>query len=517
MQTTRLNKAIYLALGVVIAGFVGSFNFAPYNAWYAGLLSLCILFYVLGQCRWRTGLVYLYLFWLSFFLSSMSWVYLGIRLFAGVSVEKSILLTIFSAAFYSLFLCLPWLISFKSPSESKWRFLSLPLVWIVAEWSRYWVLGGLTWSLIGYGHQSTWLAGWIPVFGVLGASFFVTLSAVFILIVVKTKLTFNDKTGLAVLISLITIWLGGYGLKHIEWTKEVGNSTQLSIPVTIVQPNKLDQNRRYPNRQELYKDWAKSMEELNQNNWNEGILLWPEGGIKGDKDSLSTQVQKFQDQAKSSSTNLITGGLFYADSDEGSPLEYDDKKYNSVYGLGEASGLYHKVKMAPIGEYTPLSGFLGRLFGRTTDSPHAFNSLYQEPLQINYQSQTYWLSSSICYEIAFGNEIRKASKEANILANLSNDLWFDGSHQQDQSLQIAQIRALENQKPMLRAAVTGISAVIDYRGNIVEDFPSGGTGLINAEIQPREGITPYSRFGDLPVLILGMMVFLVGFFIRTLT
>ncbi len=103
---------------------------------------------------------------------------------------------------------------------------------------------------------------------------------------------------------------------------------------------------------------------------------------------------------------------------------------------------------------------------------------------------------SICYEDAFAAEVAQALPDAAYLINVSNDAWFGDSLAPHQHLGIARMRALENGRPLLRATNTGISAIIDYRGQVQGRVPAFERGLFSAEIQPRAGLTPFARVGN---------------------
>ncbi len=103
---------------------------------------------------------------------------------------------------------------------------------------------------------------------------------------------------------------------------------------------------------------------------------------------------------------------------------------------------------------------------------------------------------SICYEDAFPSEVVEALPDAAYLINVSNDAWFGDSLAPPQHLEIARMRALENGRFLIRATNTGISAIIDHRGRTVATVPSFVAGSATAEVQPRQGATPFTRVGN---------------------
>ena len=115
---------------------------------------------------------------------------------------------------------------------------------------------------------------------------------------------------------------------------------------------------------------------------------------------------------------------------------------------------------------------------------------------------------SICYEGTFGREVMQALPAANVLVNISNDAWFGDSLAPHQHLQMARFRALEAGRYMLRSTNTGITAIIDEKGNIIKRSAQFRPASLSARISLFQGSTPYVRLGDLPVILI--MLALLG-------
>jgi len=123
---------------------------------------------------------------------------------------------------------------------------------------------------------------------------------------------------------------------------------------------------------------------------------------------------------------------------------------------------------------------------------------------------------SVCYEDAFGEEVIQALPQATLLVNVSEDAWFGDSLAPRQRVQMARMRALEAGRPMLRAANTGPSVVIDDQGRIIARSPEFQTYILAAVVQPMQGETPYASFGNLPVVLLMVVMVVAGPVIRRL-
>jgi apolipoprotein N-acyltransferase len=176
--------------------------------------------------------------------------------------------------------------------------------------------------------------------------------------------------------------------------------------------------------------------------------------------------------------------------------------YNSVLSLGASPNQrYDKIHLVPFGEFIP-PGFgwvLSVLKIPLTDFSRG--SAAQTPLALAGQK----IAVNICYEDAFGEEIIRFLPEATLLVNVSNVAWFGDSLAPHQHLQIAQLRALETGRTMLRATNTGMTAIVDHKGKIAAMLPAFTQGTLNGSAQGRSGATPYVRWGNAPVIALALL------------
>ena len=125
-------------------------------------------------------------------------------------------------------------------------------------------------------------------------------------------------------------------------------------------------------------------------------------------------------------------------------------------------------------------------------------SARQTPLILGEQK----IAPNICYEDLFGEEIIRALPAATLLINLSNTAWFGDSLAQPQHLQIAQMRAIETGRTMLRATNTGMTAIISPKGIVTAVLPPFTAAALTASAQGYTGLTPYARWGNVLTLLL---------------
>ena len=126
---------------------------------------------------------------------------------------------------------------------------------------------------------------------------------------------------------------------------------------------------------------------------------------------------------------------------------------------------------------------------------------------------------SICYENEFGHIIRKSLPASTVLINLSEEGWFGNSLAPHQRLQMARMRAMESGRALIRASNNGLSALISAKGKLLTVAPQFQAATVRGSVVPMVGVTPFVRLGNLPILLLSVLViagaFLKRFWYRT--
>jgi apolipoprotein N-acyltransferase len=236
-------------------------------------------------------------------------------------------------------------------------------------------------------------------------------------------------------------------------------------------------------------------------------LIWPESAfpffLAREADALAQITQLLPPNAV-----LITGAVRVAE-----PVNPTAPAvYNSIYAIdhsGSIVALYDKVHLVPFGEYLPFERILARLgFQELTKQRGGFLAGdRRRPIAIPGAPVALPL---ICYEIIFPDDVVPRGQRPGWIVNVTNDGWFGISTGPYQHLQQARIRAIEEGLPVVRAANTGISAVIDPLGRIVNSLPLGREGVIDSPL-PRSVRAPlYARVGDAPAFVMvAIALFLV--------
>jgi apolipoprotein N-acyltransferase len=171
---------------------------------------------------------------------------------------------------------------------------------------------------------------------------------------------------------------------------------------------------------------------------------------------------------------------------------------NTAVVAGTGEGRYVKRRLVPFGEYVPLEGLLrGAIEFFALPMSHAGPGAWRQPL-LDLGGQR--AQMSICYEVVYPDLVRRDAGGADVLITISNDTWFGASIGPLQHLQMAQMRALENGRWMLRGTNNGVTAIVDHRGAVTSRLPQFEPGVLRGEYAAMSGITPFTRFGHAPWL-----------------
>jgi apolipoprotein N-acyltransferase len=382
------------------------------------------------------------------------------------------------------------------------RILALGVALTAAEWLRGHLLTGFPWNVFGYALTSPLaLAQSASVIGIWGLTFIAV-------VVFATPATLaDDRTetrlpwlplalGLVVLVGL-----GGFGVLRLARTP-----TRLvdGVRLRIMQPN-LQQDVRfnYAAKQQVMDRYI-ALSERASSPQSPGAggathLIWPESAfpffLTREPDALAEIARLLR-----SGTILITGAVRLAE-----PVNPSEPAaYNSIYVIdhdGSIASLYDKVHLVPFGEYLPFQRFLESLgLLQLTKQRGGFRS-GDRRRSINIPGAPLALPL-VCYEIIFPRAMMPDGARPGWIVNVTNDGWFGISSGPYQHFQQARVRAIEEGLPMVRAANTGISAVVDPLGRIINSLPLGSEGVIDSPLPQALGTTVYARVGDIPAAML---------------
>ncbi len=480
----RSNPAPYFRLNLLLAFFGGALAvaaFAPLG-WVPLLIpGLLWLFWLWLQVGARRGFWLGYAYGLGLMSFGISWLQVSLAQFANVQLFASVLYTAGFIAFIALYFGLTgWLMVWlarRLPVVAQYL-LVMPAVWVLVEWLRGWLLTGFPWLSLGYALVDTPLAGFAPVLGVYGLSWLALLWLGAVGLVLRGRYW----SGLLIL----AVPLLGWALSGVRWWLPLGESFRVSL----IQANIQQQYKWDP---DLFTQSMRRHLQLTDQSRESDLIIWPETAITAMAYEVkSSLLDPLEIQARQHGAEILVG-VPWMDLATG-------RYYNTLLNLGGEGGHYAKRHLVPFGEYAPLAWllkpFVDSLGVELSDFTPGDGG--QPLLKVGGLSA----GISICYEDAFGDEVRQALPEAAYLINVTNDGWFGETLAPYQHLQIARLRALETGRYLLRATNTGISAIIGPDGKLLRYSTLMKEVAVHGQVQPLQGSTPYVRWGGLPLLSL---------------
>ncbi|WP_373054804.1 apolipoprotein N-acyltransferase [Vibrio salinus] len=480
----------------VIFGAIAPLAFAPYSYWPIIFLSVTGLLILLRDRPPKNAAWLCFLWGVAYFGVGISWVHVSIDTFGGVprivSFALMLLLSCYLAIYPALF---GWVLNRWFSQNTTFRLLLIaPVLWLCNEWLRGWVFTGFPWLWIGYSQVDTPFAQYAPIGGVEAISF---------IIIICSGAVANSilKKQLRWLIFPVLFWSLGSLLNAQSWVTP-DNTTKTSF--ALIQGN-IDQAKKWlPGER-----WPTIIKytDLTQENWDANIIIWPEAAVPAFEYELPGFLTSLDHAARQKHSSIVTGILNQSET---------GKFYNSILTMGAGQKApyslnlkdrYHKHHLLPFGEFVPFETLLrplAPLFNLPMSSFTA-GSYIQPNLSVNGRH----FVSALCYEIAFGEQVREnVTNETDFILTLSNDAWFGHSIGPFQHMEIARMRALELGKPLIRVTNNGITAITNAKGQVIKQLPQFKTAVLRATIESTKGKTPYYRFGSWPLYGLSALILL---------
>jgi len=461
-----------------ILGLLFALGFAPNDLWFISILSLTYLYFLIRDSNKKELFLIGYSFGIGLWSLGISWLYVSIYFYGNLGFIASTFLTLLFIGIISIYSGLTlFLYSYLRFNSKSVAIFSLPIAWIAVEYLRSILFTGFPWLISGTMLANTPLDGWTPIIGAQGNTFLLILiSSVLYQLVSNLQ---QSRSPLLLFILFSVLMISSYTLKNFQWTELEG-----VVTASVVQTNL-----------ELEEKWStegvidtKNMIETAIDLGDKGeIIVFPETALIFSEKEIKDWLDYIDVKAKQKNITLLTGII---------EREGDFKVRNRILGLGEANSYYDKVKLVPFGEFIPFENITGKFFDIL--GLKLTNTLPGEQIK-TINAGNIRISASICYEIAFPGLIRKTASDSNLLVTISNDTWFGRSYGPIQHLEIAQNRALEHKKTLVRSTNSGISAFITKEGKIKEKQGYFEEKSLKNEIELYKGQTFYAKYGNLPL------------------
>jgi apolipoprotein N-acyltransferase len=471
-------------LSSLVAGSLMTLAYQPFDLSLLVFPAMAVVLYHWLKADAAGAFLHVWSFAFGMIATGISWIFYSLYFHGGSPAILAVMMIILLSAFLALFPAVTaYLINRYCYAHDLIRLLIvLPCGWLLAEWFRGYIMTGFAWMQPGYTQIDLPLSGYASLFGNHAVGALIAVTAAALLAAVLKKLSWQKA-----LMLVVFIWVAGFALKQISWSQPAGDD----IEVAIIQGN-VPQEMKW--QRHMHRTTLQMYRDLTLEHKDADLIIWPETAIPDYKHRVPAYLINLQQAMQRSDTDLLIG-LFIKNLDSG-------RYYNSV--ISARGGEYRKRHLVPLGEYIPFRSLLG-FFNRWINIPMSdIDSGPDDQPLIVAAGQP--LGISICFEDAFSRDVRRDLPEATILVNVSNDAWFDGSHESMQHHAIARMRALETGRYLLRATNTGISSVIGPQGEELEVAPPFERMVLRASVTPLQGQTPYVLWGDTFIVTLALLL-----------
>lgn len=422
------------------------------------------LAWVHGFAAWMTGLY---------------WIVPTLQTYGGMPIAMAIPLTSLLAAYLALFHA-----AFAALGAPLWRrwpvasLLALPALWVALEWLRTYLGGGFPWNLAAYAWVDVPgalpLSSWI---GAYGISFLVLLTSTAVAASIVRRRWEPAVLGLLAPLLLLPL-AGRWSLRQAA--AEVHEAGSFGRPVRLLQPN-------IPNlvsfeTAAVMRNYRKVVDQSLENCQPGSLVVWPESAawpfLYGRDPRLDEDLASMVDRG---CTVLFN-----------SSHPVGDSFYNSAFLLSASGSVarYDKRHLVPFGEYVPFRGVFGWM-DKLARNAGEFRPADQ-PTLLPWGGDR--IGMAICYEVVFPSEVAELVQDgATILITITNDAWYGDTSAPWQHFRAVRFRAAENRRPLLRAAITGVSAYVGPDGSVRAQIGVFREGVIRARVLGERELTPYTR------------------------
>jgi apolipoprotein N-acyltransferase len=422
-----------------------------------------------------------FLFGFASWLTALPWIAPTLVTFGGLSPWLAWPLLALLTAYLALFVAtFAWLAAPVWRRAEPWlALLGLPAVWVFLEWVRGWLLSGFPWNLAGYAFIETRGAlessGWI---GAYGVSFLLVLANTGIALAIARR-----RWQLAAWGPLVALTIFAAADRR---QAQVEPEPALAPPVRarVLQPN-IPNLLEWDARQ-VGTNYSRLITMSHRACDGPGTLVvWPESAAwpyeLGRDATLARDLEALNEKGCTILLNSVRRD--------------GEAVYNAAFLVGPlGTEWYAKRRLVPFGEFVPggdllpFVGTLARHAGRFTAGTEARLLPFGDQL----------LGAAICYEVVFPGAVAATVRDgATLLVSVTNDDWYGPTAAPWQHLRAARFRAAESRRSMLRAAITGVSAIVGPDGGLVSTAGLGEERILSAELVGRRDVSPYSRYGFL--------------------
>jgi len=521
----RITKLISAAGGILCG-----LPFMVKELWLLGWIASAFLVLALfradsdGKCSMRRAYAVAYCFFYPFYLCGFYWIlYMYPMEYAGVTPLFSACVLTFGLLAMAVLFSLPF--SFIGPlfvyisrkvrqsGMSVWfALVSFPCLWIIFEWIQTltWIGVPFVWLAVGQQYMLPAVQS-ASLFGTLFVDFLMVLVGAFAAFAFITKEKRRVFASAALAVFLLNI---GFGTVRLFIPSSEAENT---VTAAAVQGNisSIDEkwNMEYADIKEVYLDLINDAADDGAE-----LVVLSESAVPAYFNVNPSRFSPFAEIAENRGITILLGGYYR--------IEHSDGSYasgNAIYSVNPDGTVgedqYIKRKLVPFGEYVPMRPFIETVFPALTEISMLASDGGRGEDSALHDTVYGKIGSLVCYDSVYNTLALESVRDgAELLSVSTDDSWFERSPELYLHLGHSVLRSIENGRYLVRAANTGISAIIDHKGRVTDQLPADAVGYSLGEIEFRSGNTLFTAVGNVivPVAFLYLTVIYISAFIRIL-
>lgn len=497
-----------------VAGALCHLSFAPYEFQIIAPLTIALLYAQFTFVKPLTNKAHVYLglaYGFGLFITGLRWVHVSLDTFGGLPLVVTIALMVLLSLYLALFPALAAYAFARLKNHTpSFNALLFSVLWCLSEYLRGELLTGFPWLWLGYSQTVGLISQAASIVGVLGLSFIILLLA-------SLSINLLKSCRISIVLLAITIGISAW-LSTINSISTNGKTTDLAL----IQGN-IEQSAKW--KQEAMWPTISRYMELTRQNFDADLIIWPEAAMPAVEAWLEDYLHSVDKEALRQNSAIITGIISRTTSIESEQVSQN--YYNALITLGQHdeveqrearytenhSNRYYKHQLLPIGEFVPFAQLLRPLAPLFNLPMSSF--VRGDAVQANLSAKGIKLTAAICYEIAFSQLVRQnLTPDTDMILTVSNDAWFGRSIGPHQHMQLAQMRAIELGRPVIRVTNTGITAIVNPQGIITDRLNQFEEGVLRANVKSYHGETYYYRYGNAPILWFSTFFFALALFLK---
>lgn len=471
----------------LIAGLIFPWSCAPHSIWPLAYLSIILLLYALENVKGNLAFFHGFLYGLGALGYGAAWC-AGVHEYTQINWVPVIVWGGTIIAYFALFYGF-WIYIYKKffhTSDSLNYLLAFPIIGVFFEYLRT-----LTFPWLNYGYSQIDgpMHNLAPIVGVYGLSFA-------ILSISSALYLFSKKYTIPNSITILTIGLATLIANNLSFVEKTDKKYSVAICQSNVKPAEKTESYTHEKVWEIYSKM------VNQH-LDKDLIIWSEYSIINPLHRSQHFIEYLDDFGKEHDLAIISGI-------PKERLEFRNKisnsrkpnhSFNGLIVAGKGHGEYYKKRLVPFGEYVPFHKWLSPLLSKL--GAPTYYTIPSNSRQLVHVKDLK-IVPAICYEVSFAQMIRNPINQydSHVIVNITEDYWFKNSWGIYQQLEITRMRALENGVYLLRGSGSGISAIIDYKGQVLSQAKPFTMDILTGDIYELKGHTPWSKMGQWPLFFI---------------